>query len=438
MRSAIPRRASLAGIVALALVVRLIVIAASPGFQARTDAADYDRDAVSLAVQGTFPPSVLARGGPNAFRPPMFPLALAATYSLSGTGSATARWRAGRVMEALLGALAAGLVALLAAELFGSSAGLAAGTVAALYPPLLLAGSSLMSESLYIPLVLSGFLCALRSRRPGARAARWALAAGALIGLAGLTRSNGLALALPVCLLVWHRRPWRGRQAILLPALSVLGVLVVLVPWTIRNVNRFGELVPVSTESGYALAGTYNPAAQGRRDYPALWIPPVLGVRAALTRAPGLNEAALSDQLDGDALRYIGHHPVAVARTFAWNSLRLLDLTGTGYERWAGRFVDYPVWLIDSSVYAFWIVLVGLVIVGVAHRRRRRLGALVAAIPWPLWLWPALIGLSSIAFIGATRYRVPADPLFLALLGGGIVTLRREERPAAAGGPDGL
>ena len=137
-------------------------VLATPGFKAVADSGDFDRIAVSLVNHGSFPRSyVTATGGPTAFRPPLFPIALAGVYELSGTSSASSRWEAGRIFEAVLGAIAVLLIALIADRVFNRRVALVAGAIAAVYPPLWLVGSSLLSESLFIPLLLGAVLAAL-------------------------------------------------------------------------------------------------------------------------------------------------------------------------------------------------------------------------------------------------------------------------------------
>src|SRR4051812_29215415 len=77
------------GVVLLvALVARLAVIVATSDFRPVTDAADYDRHAVSLVQNGNYPPSAIRpQGGPTAFRPPLFPLVLAAVYEVRRVSS---------------------------------------------------------------------------------------------------------------------------------------------------------------------------------------------------------------------------------------------------------------------------------------------------------------------------------------------------------------
>jgi 4-amino-4-deoxy-L-arabinose transferase-like glycosyltransferase len=419
-------RRALISIVVLALIVRVVVIVATPHFSPVTDSADYDRIAVSLADHGHFPSTITAPRGPTAFRPPLFPLALAGAYEAVGTQHQQTRWTAGRVLEAVLGAITVALTCLIALRLFGPGVSLLAGLIAALYPPLTLVGSSLMSESLFIPLVLAAVLAALQARS-SPQPLRWAVIGGAFAGLAALTRGNGIFLVPGVCLLVWSgdwrwtRRP-AGSRALQVPLAALAAALLVMVPWTVRNWEVFGHFVPGVTETGYTIAGTYDPAAQGRRDYPAMWVPPVLEYGRAVAADPTANEAQLSSTLTSSGLRYIKAHPASLLKTAGWSALRLFNLTGAGVERWAAQYEAYPVWLSEVSVYAFWIVG-ALALVGV-------FAAATRAAPWTVWLCPVLLLLSTLLVIGLTRYRSPADPfiVILATLGLGALGRRMPRR----------
>lgn len=403
----------------LALVVRVALVLSTPHFTPQTDAADYDRIAVSLAQHNQFPSSELApAGGPTAFRGPLFPMAVAAVYKLVGVGSQTARWEAARLFEALLGAISVALIGLIAARLWDRRVGLLAAGIAALYPPLVLIGSSVMTESLFIPLVLAAVLSAL-IQRDSARRRRWSVLTGVLVALAALSRSNGILLLLPICLLVWSERPrlsWRSFRS---PLVVLAVAIVTLVPWTIRNAHAFHTFVPITTESGYAVAGTYNTYAEHRTDYPALWLPPVVEVQQLLAHHPSLDEAQISSRLNRTAIDYVDAHPAYVPKALYWNTLRLLDLTGTGVERWAARYEAYPAWLASLSVYTFWAV--GLLALGGAIRGARR-------VPLAFWLCPVVLLIPSALFLGSTRYRSPADPFVVMLAAVALLAGWRKRR----------
>lgn len=418
-------RHGIAVIVVLALAVRVIVVLATPHFRPNTDSADYDREAASLVDSGSFPPSLLSpRGGPSAFRPPAFPLVLAGVYELSGTGSRTARWEAGRLAEAVLGALTVLLTSLIALRLFGTGAALVSGAVAAVYPPLILIGSSLMSESLFVPLVLGSVLAGLLARE-SEHPLPWAAVTGAIVGAAALTRSVGIIAVLPLIALVWSRGPRRSLRAVSVPLVLIGAVVVVLIPWTVRNAIVLRSFVPISTENGFALAGTYNPATRSRRDYPALWYPPVPDQLAVVKAHPHFNEAQISSALTGDALRYIRAHPGYLGEVAFWTAVRLLNLEGPGLERYEAQFEAYPPELAVISVYSFWVV--GLLALLALLTRQAR------GSPFEVWFVPGLIILATLFFAGSTRYRAPADPFIVILAGLGLLVafkrLRRVREP---------
>src|SRR5438067_1092158 len=129
--------AALVAILIVAALARVAVILATPHYVPVNDASDYDHYAVSLATHATYPASTL--GGPTAFYPPGFPVALALVYKVVGVGSASARWEAGRIAQALLGLVAVTLIFLIGRRVWGRNIGLLAAGLAAVYPPLILA-----------------------------------------------------------------------------------------------------------------------------------------------------------------------------------------------------------------------------------------------------------------------------------------------------------
>lgn len=397
----------------VALVLRVVLVLATPHFHTIDDSHSYDRMAVSLANHGTLPNSQIPfAGGPTAYPPPGYPVALSLAYVIAGTGSEHSRWEAGRIEEAVFGAIAVVLIALIAARLFGRAAGLLSGAIASVYPPLLLIGSSLMSESVFIPLVLGAVLTALVHRDSEHRW-RWAVATGVLLALAALTRSNGIVLAIPLGFLLWTERPRMSWRAVRAPLTMLVAAAVTIAPWAIRNTVQFHEFVPISTETGYALAGTYNAAAQYDTQYPALWTPPGVEIYAYLHAHPKANEAQIGDDLTTFARRYVGAHPAYPLEVGYWSGVRLFNLAGPGYERFSAPFAGYPPTLAWWSVIAFYVLAV-LALLGVAIGRPRRA-------PWALWGCPLAIVLSTLFFAGLTRYRAPADPFFIMLAAIGLL-----------------
>ena len=264
-----------------------------------------------------------------------------------------------------------------------------------------------MAEPLYIVLVLGAVLAALASRQ-ARHPVRWAAFAGALIGLAALTRSNGLAALPPLAVLVWATRPRWSRRALAAPAVLAAAAALTLVPWTMRNASVLDAFVPVSTQSGYALAGTYNDEAREHPRFPAIWVPPWrVDALQPVYMDRGLDEVELSAELRDRALDYIREHPEYLGEVVGRNVLRLLNLEGPAIERYLAPVEGYPIELVNVSVYAFWLVAL-LAVAGAFTSAARRA-------PVALWGVPLFMALSSVLFLGLTRYRSPADPFVVML-----------------------
>ncbi len=203
-----------------------------------------------------------------------------------------------------------------------------------------------------------------------------------------------------------------------------------LVPWTIRNLDVFHQFVPIATETGYTLDGTFNAAVQnGEQRFPAMWVMPQARTQQLYAEDPHANEASISQTLTTEALHYIRAHPVSLLKTAYWNTVRMLDLT-PAVERYFAPYERYPTWLAMLSVYVFWGLAL-LCIAGVASGRAR-------AAPAALWGVPVVIYLSTVLLLGLTRGRSPADPFLIMLASLGVVAAwdrlgaRRARAPVAA------
>lgn len=413
-------RVGLIAVVLAALLVRLGALAATPGLTLNNDPADYSQIAHSIAHGHGYPPSrVVPAGGPSAFRPPGFPFFLAGVYKLSGDSLTAAR-----VAQAVLGTVAVGLIALIALELWGPLVGLVAGLLAAVFPPLIIDGMSLLSEPLFVACMLAAIFALLRWRRGGR--IPWLVAAGVLTGLTILTRQNGELLLLPLLFAARRSGSWRRLRSYVAPALLLACTAAIVLPWTIRNAVELHGFVPVSDQDGYTLAGTYNPTSRAAS---GLWLvanhdPATARVIARHARS---GELALDNQLRTQARKFALAHPGYLLTIAFHNTLRLFNLGGTKFERDAARG-DYnlgPNWarLMTFGLFPFLV----LAIAGLFTRATRRAPAWFWAIPILMWL-PIMV-------LATNRIRAPIDP-FLLLLGALALTelpvrwMRRRSAPA--------
>ncbi len=200
--------------------------------------------------------------GPTATQPasnysPGLPLLVGAAYELGGG----VHERSARLLLALIGSLAMLFAYLIGRRLGGPLAGLIAAAAVAIYPALLEYQGMLMSEPLAATL-LSGAVLAMLWAADADRRRRWWLLPGALFGALILTRPEYLAISIPIAVVVFAREGRDGwRRCLPDAALMLLGLTIVVAPWTIRNAIALDRFVPVSTGGGQVLfAGSYLPS----------------------------------------------------------------------------------------------------------------------------------------------------------------------------------
>lgn len=409
-------RNALALILVMAAVVRVGVIVATPGFQPIFDARDYERHAVAIATGQPYFSQFDQPPAPSAFRPPLYPLALAIVHVLGGAITG------GRLLGALLGVATVLLAFLIADRLWGRRVAVVTGALAALFPPLALLNASLLSESLFLPLELGALLAILEYRR--GRRLRWAIAAGALCGLAALTRVNGLLLALAALAGVWTVRPRYRRPTLISSLALVITAVIVAAPWTIRNTIVFGRFVGISTEGGYGLAATYNRESAKVRPAGRIFQSHQLAIFRDLYRDRSLDEAERASRLTGRALDFAGGHPGYVARALFWNTLRILELHRDGpydlaFQAGFLQAVGDERLVSPTVLGSLYLVLV-LALFGALTQ----LGLMRATRAPPfVWLFPVLMVLPAIAVVGLPRYRAPVDPFLVMLAAVALVSV---------------
>jgi hypothetical protein len=245
---------------AAALLLRLVIVWECAGAGLFSDMQEYYDRARHLIEHGQF--------YPDAFRPPAYPVFLAALGLLFDDHLLIAA----RVAQAVLGAISVGLTGLLAQRLAGPRAGLIAAAIVAVYPAWLIYPVYLVAESLFTFLTLLGiWLWSQRTYWP-------AIVAGLVLSIAMQTRAVGLATVAGIAvgsifaLIIRVRRGsseispdetmWRPLALRL--ALLVLTFAIALAPWVVRNARLFDAFIPTDTASGWNFLLGNNPLATGR------------------------------------------------------------------------------------------------------------------------------------------------------------------------------
>jgi 4-amino-4-deoxy-L-arabinose transferase-like glycosyltransferase len=367
-----------------------------------------------------------SRSVQTAEHPPLYPLILAVPAALG--------FRSLHELEAfssLIGTLGVVMVALLARKLAGPWAALVAGGIAAVYPMFFQPAALLFAEVLFIPL-LAGALLVSYSLIERPTLPRFCVL-GVLIGLAALTRGEGVLLLLGLGIpLVWRSYAGWGQR---FQALVVVGLAVGIVfgPWMIRNEVVFDRFVPASTNTTTAIAGANCPATYSGTRLGSWDLYCVYGAYAQYDKKhnrPGTIHNEAADLAPGTTagLRYMSHHlgrlPVVLAarvlRTWnLWNPSSLLtyDQGDNGVRSW----------LIVG--YAMFLVMLPLAFAGAFVLRRRRVPI------WPLVVPMVVVTFMSMALHGATRFRQGAEPSIIVLAAVALVALSTRTMRGLRGAP---
>lgn len=385
---------------AIAVVLRLAVSWASADAGVFADMAQYHERAQHLAATGAL--------WPDALRGPGYPALLALAYRVFGDSL----WVA-RVVNALVGGGLAALTGVLArAAGAGPRAWVAAAIVAA-YPGLVLSSVYLMPEGFYALLIVA---CLIAVRH---QSAVYAGLAGAIAGVAMLTRSVGLALwAAPLAL--WLPRaiagipPWPtslGRIGLFAGA-----CVLVLAPWLVFTTRVAGGPLLDAT-SGFNLLAGNNPRATGRLE---------------LADEPWLREtyiAGAASVADGNARAIAAGLTWARQNPRAWGRLALVKL---GYlfglegreHAWvyghaffgARSAATVTLWgLLLLVSFPLLVITAALGVLGVDRR---------VPVVAPLLAVIAATAVLHVASFGESRFHLPLVPLLAVLASVGAASTR--------------
>ncbi|MEO6391199.1 MAG: glycosyltransferase family 39 protein [Pyrinomonadaceae bacterium] len=200
-----------------------------------------------------------------AIYPPGYPLWLATIYRVTGIRSAAVVQKVQWVLDALsvLLIVGAGITS------FGWRSGLVAGWLAALWPLPAIYGATPLADAPTAWIVLAGaWMLLLAARR---NSLRFAIVAGALVGLSCWFRGNAMFLTVfwVLALLILVSAPWR-RRVTLSASLAVAAILV-MAPVVIRNIAAFHAFVPTGMGIGTNLWEGIGEDERGIKEFGAVY-----------------------------------------------------------------------------------------------------------------------------------------------------------------------
>jgi 4-amino-4-deoxy-L-arabinose transferase-like glycosyltransferase len=410
-------RAGLAALVAILLLgVGLRVDYAWEGRVPVYDAQGYAAIAANLERGEGF------SFGPDATQPasnysPGLPLLTGGIYAVTGG----VHERFARLVLALIGSLSILFAYLIGRRLCEPLAGLVGAGAVAVYPALLEYQGMFMSEPLAATLLSGAVLAMLWAKAPGAR--RW-LVPGLLLGALALTRPEYLAISLPIAVVVLARNGWDGwRDGLVQAFILLVGLAIVVAPWTIRNAVALDRFVPISTGGGQVLfAGSYMPSGGDPERVGAEVLERHPELRQELPEDPRLEQilTALAKQrypeMESDAAL------ARMGRKRLWNDISEQPREYAGFvAAKIGRIWAYgprdvmrkPIW----EVLHWLLVALGLLGLGILAWQRRWEALLLGVVLIAVTATGALL-------VASPRRVLVTIPLVAALAGVGVTTCR--------------
>ncbi len=359
----------------------------------------------------------------TAHMPPAFPATLAVVYKLFGWHVVLAK-----VLNVAFAAVTVVLVYLIGRCVFDRRVAVIGALVLALFPGQIYVSTLVYAETMFAMFFMLVLLLALvwTIQRPEARS--WqVLLIGILVGVSALVRVEGVVLILALMALwLFTVRPWR--RVARYGALALIGTVLALTPWTVRNAIQFHEFIPLRANAGGAIARALDPEVTGiggvNNDEEAGSLGE--GLRYQVTHPrdiPGSirQKTRAFYENDSDGIRLISHpgrFPAWVADLIQAGVVRL---PVTPPEAWFTSEYEPPLtqeevapWRRLADRYFFAAGAAALVAAAVCLVQRRR-AALVLLMP--VLVWTVLF-----SFVyPATRYHFPLGPVFAILAGAFLV-----------------
>jgi 4-amino-4-deoxy-L-arabinose transferase-like glycosyltransferase len=334
------------------------------------------------------------------------------------------------VVQAFLGTASVWLVWRIAARVFGTTTGLVAAAVTAVFPGLLLYSAPMLSETLYVVLELAAIAVILdRPWDEDTPSWRRIAAFGVLTALTALVRPQAILLVVALAIgLVAARFGWR--RGLAAAGVSLAVALVCIAPWTARNAVVMHAFIPISTNTGDDLCMGHNPQATGAF---ALY-PGCLGIKDF---RGGKSEVKRDRDNTHKALKFAWEHPRRELHLATQRIRYTYDGDYEAVDAVEGYRAPGALFLPDAlrgglkhtaDGYLWVVLLFALISIPMlASRRDGRSTFLLAA--------TLMMAFVPVIFFGDVRFHVPASPLFAIAAAVALLRLAgrlRRRAPAAS------
>lgn len=324
----------------------------------------------------------------KAYRPPLYPLFLAVAVKI-GAGILGIR-----IVQALIGALTCIFIYILSKKIFNEKVAIFSGFISAVYPFFIFYTGFLLTETLFIFLVVMSVLTIVNLSQKDT-SSNYGLLAGIVNGFAGLCRPT-MELFFPFCLIFVLFSKDMLNLKIKKIVYACLGFILVLTPWIIRNYVAIGKFVPGTTMGGAVFWEGNNPYSEGG---PCRYFP------EGIWQIEETSRDRIFYRLTVECIK---KDPVRFVKLLGKKFLRFWNIVPNAAD-YRGNLYRL------ISVFSFGILL-PFFIVGILTSRHNRHAMFL------LWII-IFFTVFHMIFLASIRYRVAIEPFVIMLASSGFITL---------------
>ena len=345
---------------------------------------------------------------------PMYPLVIAAVMRATNQKDAVEAVRTMRVLQAFMGAISAMLVFLVASHFFDGRGRAWAGWIAALYPPWVYATGLMLTETMFIMLLLVCWYLAMRIlEKPTPTDV---LMCGLFASAAVLTKGSSLGLFVVLAPVLVISSP-RKLGALAAAAALLVIIAIGISPWVARNyqitrlqnqetgISDRGNVVITTCSVGKSLYEATGPEANGGPGMERIKVPTLLGT---------MTEREVDEYYYKEAVSAIRKNPGRFLKLAAVKFARTWSATPNyqGYRK--------PIYMAVTAASVIPVVVLGVWGWWLARRRVRE---------WVVLLLPvAYFTMLHMVFVGSVRYREPVMGFLMVLAGVALAGLLKTKQ----------
>jgi len=332
---------------------------------------------------------------PTVFRMPGYSVFLVLMYAISDSNPVPVR-----LVQAVFGALTCVPIFFLARELAGEKAALLAGLGVALHPLLIYMTAWLYTETLFIFLLWTGlwlFVWAMKA------VFFWqSILAGFVLGLGMYIRPE--VFIVPVFILVISLIFSKSIRNVKVALLVQATLILMLVPWMVRNYLHFDSFILLTTNTGTTLLGGNNPDADGGMPKEQIFV------------LPNMSELQSNKELTSRALDWIHNNPTAFLKLLP---LKLVKFFSPAEIKTTGSILGK--WTLPANL-AYGIFLLIALYGGLIVQKKD--------VALPLFGTIAQSVCIALVYSGGTRVALPIAPALIILAVCGMVGMFSQLKPA--------